>query len=106
MLRERQKKERQSDRTKNARHVSKIHESHSTSKDLSSEYDKEDRIQMQKITFDTDSFPIGVETFSSRFMANNIYQIETHVPNNRNNKGRIKVADGGSMEVKGRGMVA
>ena len=35
-------------------------------------------------------------------MTNNIYHFETCVPNNRNNKGRIKVTDSDSMKVRGR----
>ena len=38
-------------------------------------------------------------------MNNNIDHFETCVPNNRKNKERLKVADGDSMEVKGRGTV-
>ena len=61
--------------------------------------------RMQKIRFDTDSFLIGVDTYISRYMTNIIDHFETCVPNNRNNRGRIKVSDGGRMEVKGRGTV-
>ena len=60
---------------------------------------------MQKMKFDTCSFTIVVDTYSSRYMTRNIDHFETCVPNNRNNKGRIKVAGGESMEVKGRGTV-
>ena len=38
-------------------------------------------------------------------MTKNIEYFETCVPNNLNNKGRIKIANGGSMKVKGRGTV-
>ena len=79
-----------------AKHDIRNYESCAASNDASSEHGKEDRNRAQKIKFDTDYFPIGSYTYSG---------FETCVPNNRNNKGRIKVADGGSMEVKGRGTV-
>ena len=55
----------------------------------------------KKTRFYTDSFSIGVDTCSSRCMNNNISHFETYVPNNLNNEGRIKIANGGNMDVKG-----
>ena len=83
------------------RHDFRISKSHVALKDSSSEHAKYDRNRIQKIVLDTDSFPIGVDTYSSRCMTNSIYHFETCVPNNRNNKRRMKVADGDSIEVNG-----
>ena len=60
---------------------------------------------MQKIKFYTCSFPISVDTCIGRCMTNTIDHFQTLVPNSRNNKGRIKVADCRSIEIKGRGTV-
>ena len=48
--------------TRKDRHVFRISESHTSSKDQSSEHYKDDRSRVQKIVFDTDSFPIGACT--------------------------------------------
>ena len=92
--------------TMNAMCDFRISDLHAASKYLSSEHDKEDRSRMQKIRFDTDSFPLSVDTYSSRCMTNNTDHFETYVPNNCSNKGRIKLADSSSMEIKDRGMVS
>ena len=57
---------------------------------------------MQKIKFDTDSFMIGVDTCRIYCITNNIDHFETCVPNNQNNKSRIKLVDSDKMEVKSR----
>ena len=91
--------------TRKAKHEIRIYELRAASKDSYSKHCKEDRIRTRKIKFDTNYFPIGVHIHSSRCMTNNGEYFKIYVPNNRNNEDRIKVADRGSIKVKGRGTV-
>lgn len=91
-------------RTRKDEHDVRIYKLHAASNDASSQHNKENRNRAQKIKLDTDYFSVGVDTHISHFMSNNIDHFKTCVSNNRHNKVRIKVADGSSMDVKGRGM--
>ena len=77
----------------------RISELHDAFNDYTSVHDTEDKSLTQKVRFDKDSFAIGVDAYISRCVAKNINHFETCVPNNRNNKGRIKEVDGDNMEV-------
>ena len=92
---------------KKAKYVIEIDEpvAYAAANDHSSEDDKEDRNRIQQIKFDTDSYPIGVDTFSSRCVTNNIDHFETCAPSISKNRRKIKVADGGRMDIKGTGTV-
>ena len=53
--------------------------------------------------FDTDSFPIGVDTYSSRCMSNDLDHYDDYEPFKKG--GKVIVADRGTMEIKGKGTV-
>ena len=68
-----------------------------------SENDKEDRSRIKEIKFDSDSFAIGIDTFASRCMTNNIDHFVKHTPCGQSQRNKITVADGGNMAVEGIG---
>jgi hypothetical protein len=91
---------------KRERYVIEVHVANATStNNKASEYNKENRSQIQKIKFDSDSFPIGVDIFSSYCMTNDFNHFESYTPNNSRSKGRIKVADSSKIEIHGKGTV-
>ena len=73
--------------------------------DIALENNKEVCSRIRKIKFDTDSFPIGINTFTSCYISNNIDYFKTYQLSLVNRRRRIKVADGNSIEVKGKGTV-
>ena len=65
-----------------------------------SEVGKRDRARVQKMQFDADLFPIGVGTYSSRCMSNDLDHYDDYEPFKKG--GKVIVADGGTIEIKGK----
>ena len=72
---------------------------------VTSENDKENKSRIQNTTFDPDLFPIGIDTFDSCCMSNDINHFETFQLSTPNRRGKVKVANGGNMVVKGKGTI-